>query len=249
MTEEQKEAMRLGRERAAARRKAEREQPAVLAPKQTPNEALKSIRAAEKLAAESREAADRAVEAARVTALQAKAAVAAAEKINRRIPNPPQVRMIVGAPPPPRGHARKFGDEAQRTYLDAIARGISPGDAAKLAGVNRGNVNALRKADPAFAEAEEEARAGVNELVEEALLQAALSGNVDAMKTWLFNRSREAWAPPQKLQLEVSGQLDHSYDVGAGIERIAQLQATLTARAALNAGGSSDDVVDVEAVD
>jgi hypothetical protein len=47
----------------------------------------------------------------------------------------------------------------------------------------------------------------------------------------------------------VSGQLDHSYDVGPGIERIAQLQATLTARAALNAGGSSDDVVDVEAVD
>jgi hypothetical protein len=122
--------------------------------------------------------------------------------------------MIVGAPPPPRGNARKFNDEAQRTYFDAIARGISPGDAAKLAGVTRDTVNAYRKADPAFAEAEEEARAGVNELVEEALLQAALGGNVDAMKTWLFNRSREAWAPPQKLQLEVSGQVDHSTTSG-----------------------------------
>jgi hypothetical protein len=242
MTEEQKEAMRLGRERANAARRAAKESPAVLNPKQTPNQALKSIQAAEKLAAEAREQANQAIEAAR-------AAAKAADQINRRIPNPPQVKMIVGAPPPPRGHARKFGDEAQRTYFDAIARGIGRTDAAKLAGVTRETVNAHRKADPAFAEAELEAEAGICELVEEALLQAALNGNVDAMKTILYNRAKERWAPPQKLQLEVSGQVDHSYDVGKGIERIAELQATLTARAALLPGGSSDEVVDVEAED
>jgi hypothetical protein len=245
MTDEQKEAMRLGRERAAARRKEEKEaglaDPRVRTPKQTPNQALRTIQAADKLAKEAREQANQAIEAAR-------AATAAADKINRRIPNPPQVRMIVGAPPPPRGHARKFGPEAQRTYLDARARGINKTDSAKLAGVTLSTVTNLRKVDPAFLEAELEAEEGVCDLVEEALFQAALGGNVEAMKTILFNRAKERWQPPQKMQLEVSGQVDHSYDVGAGMERILSFQETLKARAALTRGGSSD-VVEGEVVD
>jgi hypothetical protein len=261
MTEEQKAKMRAGRERALAERRAAKaagtplavtEVPAVvrrvgpqdLTPRPTPNQERKTIKAAERLAAEARAQADAAATAAR-------AAAEAADRINRRIPNPAPVRMIVGAPPPARGNARKFGDEAQRTYFDALARGLTKLDACKLAGVTRQTTKNYRDKDPSFAEAEHEAEQVACELVEEALFEAAKQGNVEAIKLWLFNRAPERWKPAQKLQLEISGQVDHMHDSAARTEHIASLEATLLARVALHAETPALEpgILDAEVVD
>lgn len=241
MTEEQKAKMQAGRERALAERRAAKAagtappaepkpQPVRRVPeaRPTPNDERKTIRAAERLAAEAREQANQAAGAAR-------AAAEAADRINRRIPNPAPVRMIVGAPPPVRGNARTFTPDRQRTYFDGLARGLTRSDAATLAGTTRQTLKNYRDKDPSFAEAETEAETQACELVEEALFEAAKQGNVEAIKLWLFNRAPERWKPAQKLQLEISGQVDHMHDSAARTEHIASLEATLLARLALNA--------------
>jgi hypothetical protein len=222
MSDEQKAMLADARRRAAAKR-AEAGVPVYTKPK-TP----------EQLSQEAREAANVAAEAAREAAK-------AADKINRRLPNPAPIKMIVGAPPPPRGNPRKFTPELQRTYFDGIARGLTKTDAGKLAGVSYDTLRTYRKRDPSFAEAEQEAESMACELIEEALFDAAKQGNVEAIKLWLFNRAGERWKPAQKMQIEMSGTVDHVLDATSRMERIASLEATLLARRELTSG-----VIDVE---
>lgn len=171
-------------------------------------------------------------QAAAATAAQAaRDAQEAANKLGRRLPLPAPVTLVTGAPPA-RGNRRKFSLELQREYLDAIARGVGRTNALKLVGVTREMAKRVREADPDFAEAEQVAEEDACDLVEDALFKAATNGNVDAMKTWLFGRRSKRWVPPQKMQVEVSGQVEH-IDVAAEMSEIVALQARLATRMAL----------------
>ena len=44
-----------------------------------------------------------------------------------------------------------------------------------------------------------------NDLVEDALYQAAISGNVRAIEIWLYNRSPEKWADRRQSKVEMTG--------------------------------------------
>ncbi len=59
----------------------------------------------------------------------------------------------------------------------------------------------LYNADPAFAAAVEQAEMEANELVEDALFQAAQSGNVVACQVWLYNRMPARWQDKRNLSV------------------------------------------------
>lgn len=191
------------------------------------NDETKARHAGEAALAEAVAAAEKAAEAARV-------AEAAANRINRRLPTPAPVKIVTGAPPA-RGVPRKFNLERQRQYFDALARGTSKNDAAKLAGVTRQTLKNYRDKDADFAAAEEEAISLATELIEEALFDAARGGNIEAIKVWLYNRAPGRWTPPQKMVLEVTGQVDHIHDLPSALADIQQLEAALRARVLRNA--------------
>jgi len=157
----------------------------------------------------------------------------AATRAARRQPLPAPVKMIVGGAPPARGAPRRFTLDRQREYFDHLARGVSRGDAAKLVGVTRQTIKHHRDADPDFGEAEKDAEAACNEQVRTALYDAAVAGNIEAMKTWLFNRDPDNWKPAQKLQVEISGDVNHSFDPVADLQVIEELQQRLQARVLL----------------
>lgn len=171
----------------------------------------------------------KAQEAAAAAQEAATEAHGAATHIARRLPLPSPVKIVTGAPPS-RGVARKFSLERQRQYLDAIARGTGRSDAAKLVGVTRQTVKNLRDQDPDFAAAEDEAEQLCCDLVEESLFESARSGNIEAIKVWLFNRAPGRWQPIQKLQVQVSGQVDHVVDLPTALAEIEQLEAVLRGR-------------------
>ncbi len=87
----------------------------------------------------------------------------------------------------------KFGKRRQRAYLEALRNGARRGAAAASVGVTRQTVWAYRREHPEFAEAEEQAEMEANELVEDSLFQAAVSGNVVASLAWLYNRMPDRW--------------------------------------------------------
>lgn len=177
---------------------------------------------------------------------QAAKLTAAADKMERRLPLPAPITIVTGAPAP-RGYPRKFTLERQREYLDAIARGTGVNAAAKLAGVSRQTIKNYRGSDPDFKEAEKEAVLAMVEDVEHAFFQSALAGNADAQWKILTNLKPEMWQPIQKLQVNVTGQVEH-IDVGAALAEIDTLEDLLRARVsrqretppALEAGGVDD---------
>jgi len=94
----------------------------------------------------------------------------------------------------------KFGKRRKQAYLDALRQGARRGAAAASVGVTRETVRLHRKKDPDFADAEEEAELEAHELVEDALFQAAISGNVTACQVWLYNRRPDRWQDRRNIQ-------------------------------------------------
>jgi hypothetical protein len=106
--------------------------------------------------------------------------------------------------------ARRFNKARRDTYLRFLSQGLTSTDAAAQVGVDRKTVYRHRQRDPDFAEAEQFALAAVTEEVENALLMAALNGNVRAQIFWLSNRARPRWAlnpdtrPVERLSVDGS---------------------------------------------
>jgi hypothetical protein len=88
----------------------------------------------------------------------------------------------------------KFDIERQKRYVDHIRQGIGRCVAARLVGVSRSTVYNLLRSDPTFREAVHDAEQEVHDSVENALLKAALAGNVTACQVWLYNRRPRRWA-------------------------------------------------------
>ena len=75
--------------------------------------------------------------------------------------------------------------------------------AAEAVGVSCEIVEAYRKAHPEFGKAEEEAELYAQEQVENALYQAASSGNVPAMVFYLSNRKPDKWKNLKKRDVKL----------------------------------------------
>lgn len=124
-------------------------------------------------------------------------------------------------------------DKRWAQYLENLRLGQRPATAAKNAGLGTDAIRKRRTEDPAWLETERQAESEAAEVVEEALLGAAVSGNVPAQQMWLKKRSAERWADePSKVEVE------HKLAIEAGprMERIAALMARLEQRQELNAG-------------
>jgi len=99
----------------------------------------------------------------------------------------------------------KFGKRRKQAYLDALRQGARRGAAAASVGVTRETVRLHRQKDPEFAQAEIDAELEAHELVEDALFQAALSGNVVACQVWLYNRMPDRWQDRRNVNLQHTG--------------------------------------------
>lgn len=130
-------------------------------------------------------------------------------------------------------------DKRWAVYFTNLQNGMRPAEAIKAAGLTLAAVRTRRIRDAEFVRMEEEAEAVGSEIVEEALRQAALDGNVNAQKMWLEKRSKERWAPEPTV---VENRNLTAIEAGPRLERIAALMARLEERKELAPG---EDVIDV----
>jgi hypothetical protein len=78
----------------------------------------------------------------------------------------------------------KFTAAKQQEFIKQLRNGMRRGAAAEYLGFSRRTVVSFIEDHPEFEAEVENAEAMANELVEEALWNAAVSGNVAAMRTW-----------------------------------------------------------------
>lgn len=101
---------------------------------------------------------------------------------------------------PKKGQPVKFGTIKKERYLKLLREGGRRGASAKTIGIHRETVRAHMKADKDFAKAVNQAETEAHELIEDALFQAALAGNVTAQQVYLYNRMPDKWADRRRLE-------------------------------------------------
>ncbi|MBU8921375.1 MAG: hypothetical protein KOO63_06100 [Bacteroidales bacterium] len=102
-------------------------------------------------------------------------------------------------------HPYKFDDIKKAEYLKHLSEGHQRGYAATLVGVHRSTISDCVKADKKFAEAVSYAEADAVAKVENALFEAANSGNVTAIQVYLYNRDPKRWADRRNIHLAGAG--------------------------------------------
>lgn len=123
------------------------------------------------------------------------------EDTEDRGPDPKNDKDEVLVPPPP-----GFTEEKREEFLTEVRQGMRPGAAAEYVGCNRRDILEFIEMDVDFAKEVHFAEIEATELVEEALFQAAASGNVSAARVWLEMRGKMPQkAPPSKTE-SVGGQ-------------------------------------------
>ena len=86
----------------------------------------------------------------------------------------------------------------------------------------------------------EQAELEANELVENALFQAAIGGNVTACQVWLYNRMPDRWA--DRRNVRIGGEPEHPIDVRTmSDDELNRHAATLANRIAGFIGGDPSD--------
>jgi hypothetical protein len=127
----------------------------------------------------------------------------------------------------------KLNDERREELLDRLRNGFRRMSACRSVGVAYGTFQEHVTRDPAFAEAVKLAEREANEAVEEALFDAAISGNVTACFGWLYNRDPEQWADRRNLRIGGAdgGPVAVSFDADALEKKVAQVLAFREERA------------------
>jgi len=102
--------------------------------------------------------------------------------------------------------AYKFTTKKKKEFLRLIREdGMRRSAALAEVGITRQTLSAHIKDDPALADALDEAEmdqaSKKNEIVEDALFDAAESGNVTAIQVYLYNRVPERWSDKRNVQL------------------------------------------------
>lgn len=126
-------------------------------------------------------------------------------------------------------------------YIRNLIKGNRVSEAAKAAGLNYRQIVNRRKVDPDFIELEMQAEQQAAEPVENALYEAAISGNVPAAIKWLEKRASQRW-PGDKVQVEQKNVLE--LDATDNVKNIIELMGKLQQRGAITQG-----YIDVEEVD
>ena len=103
------------------------------------------------------------------------------------------------------GHNGKFDKQKKLRYLELLADGIGRVKASKDVGVHIVTVERHINKNQAFKDACSLAEMEADEEVENALFEAARSGNVPAAFGWLYNRRPEKWQDRRNLRTEISG--------------------------------------------
>ena len=98
----------------------------------------------------------------------------------------------------------KFDSIKKAEYLEQLRNGHTRGYAATLTGVGRQTIYDHIKKDKGFGAAISEAEDDAIAKVENALFEAANSGNVTAIQVFLYNRNPKRWADRRNIQ--VSGE-------------------------------------------
>ncbi len=102
-------------------------------------------------------------------------------------------------------HRNKFDSIKKDEYLALLRQGHTRGLAASLVGIHRATVSTHMKKDNEFADAVSEAESDAIGKVENALFEAAISGNVTAIQVYLYNRNPERWADRRSVRLAGEG--------------------------------------------
>jgi len=100
--------------------------------------------------------------------------------------------------PDPRNTA--LTTEQRAALLDALQGGMTIADACDAASVSRYRLYRDRQANTAFDRACRQALKRRNELVEDALFERALNGDVHAQKFWLANRDPSRWQKARQTE-------------------------------------------------
>lgn len=101
---------------------------------------------------------------------------------------------------PKKGQLGKLGTIKKEKYLELLREGGRRGASAKAVGVHRNTIVNHMKKDPKFAKAVDQAEMEAHELIEDALFQVALAGNVTAQQVYLYNRMPDRWADRRHLE-------------------------------------------------
>ncbi len=106
-------------------------------------------------------------------------------------------------------------DEAKKTaYIELIREGHDRAMAARGIGISLRTVERHMLNSDELREAVSLAETEVNQKVENALYETAMSGNVTAIQVWLYNRDPKRWADKRNIQLAGEGggpiEVEHS---------------------------------------
>ena len=99
---------------------------------------------------------------------------------------------------------RKVSEKTWEKFFALLREGHSVRKAAAAVGIADNTVYTTARRDPKFRERIEEARDAATDLVEHALLEKAITGNVTAIIFWLLNRRPDRWR--DRRQLSVTGE-------------------------------------------
>ena len=102
-------------------------------------------------------------------------------------------------------HRNKFDSIKKDEYLELLRQGHTRGLAASLVSIHRATVSIHMKKDKEFAGAVSEAESDAIGKVENALFQAAISGNVTEQQVYLYNRNPERWTDRRSIRLAGEG--------------------------------------------
>lgn len=97
----------------------------------------------------------------------------------------------------------KFGLVKQAAFLQLLSEGKRRGASASMVGVDPETIRQHTIREPEFLERMEKAEMQSNELIEDALFEAARAGNVVAIQVWLYNRSPDRWQDARQVNITV----------------------------------------------
>jgi len=94
----------------------------------------------------------------------------------------------------------KFDDIKKAAYFESLRNGLGRMAAARSVGCTPEWMERLMRRDPEFKRSISQAELEANQKIENALFNAAESGNVVAMQVWLYNRMPDRWADRRRME-------------------------------------------------
>lgn len=99
----------------------------------------------------------------------------------------------------------KFHNAKRDEFLQKLRNGMRRSKACDAVGIERTTFYDTLRCDDDFRAQVEKAESEANEIIEDALFQAAESGNVTAIQVWLYNRNPLRWQDRRNIVTTVTG--------------------------------------------